>query len=392
MASTSYSSTHALSRTEAKAVSTTPWYIWCSVLAATSATIGGHWDISWHRSIGRDSFWTPAHMAIYMCGVLAGISCGYLILSTTLSRASSLANASVKIFGFRGPLGAFIAAWGGIAMLTSAPFDNWWHDAYGLDVKIVSPPHVLLIAGIFAVKMGVLVLVLSNMNRASERVQKQYDLLFLYVGALIVTVLEILLMDYLNRPLLHSSWPYRMTAIFIPVVLAGIWRASGQKYAATIVTGIYSLFIIGLILVLPLFPAEPKLGPVFQKVTQFIPPGFPPLIIVPALCLDLLWQRTRSWNPWLLALLSGVLFVGIFLAAEWPFASFLNSPASANRFFGTGYMDYGTSPNSYTARHLFYMPESAAQFSLWIGISALFATASTRLGFAWGEWMKKIQR
>jgi len=26
--------------------------------------------------------------------------------------------------GFRGPLGCFIAAWGGIAMLTSAPFDN----------------------------------------------------------------------------------------------------------------------------------------------------------------------------------------------------------------------------------------------------------------------------
>ena len=29
-------------------------------------------------------------------------------------------------------------------MLTSAPFDNWWHDAYGLDVKIISPPHMFL--------------------------------------------------------------------------------------------------------------------------------------------------------------------------------------------------------------------------------------------------------
>jgi hypothetical protein len=392
MASTPYSSSAALSRTEARAVSAIPWYIWCSVLAVTSAMVGGHWDISWHRSIGRDSFWTPAHVAIYMCGVLAGISCGYLILSTTLNRASALANKSVKVFGFRGPLGAFIAAWGGVAMLTSAPFDNWWHDAYGLDVKIVSPPHVLLITGIFAVEMGVLVLVLSNMNRASERIKKQYDWLFLYVGAMIITVLEILLMEYVNRPLLHSSFPYRMTAIFIPVVLAGMWRASGQKYAATIVTGIYSLFIIALILILPLFPAEPKLGPVYQQVTQFIPPGFPTLIILPALCLDLLWQRARSWNSWLLALVSGILFVGIFLAAEWPFASFLNNPASFNRFFGTGYLDYGMPPNSYFARHLFFMPESAEQFSLAIGLGMLFAAASTRLGFAWGEWMKKIQR
>ena len=43
--------------------------------------------------------------------------------------------------------GRFLAGWGGIAMLTSAPFDNWWHAAYGLDVKIVSPPHALLILG-----------------------------------------------------------------------------------------------------------------------------------------------------------------------------------------------------------------------------------------------------
>src|SRR2546421_5938059 len=124
-----------------------PWYVWCAVIAVTSAMVGTHWDISWHRSIGRDTFWTPAHMAIYMCGVLAGISCGFLILSPTLRTASPLRDASVKIWGFRGPLGAFIAAWGGVAMITSAPFDNWWHNAYGLDVKILSPPHVLLALG-----------------------------------------------------------------------------------------------------------------------------------------------------------------------------------------------------------------------------------------------------
>ena len=126
-----------------------PWYLWCVALAVTSVTIGAHWDVSWHRSIGRDTFWTPAHMAIYLCGVLAGICCGYLILNTTFRRPPELVASSVGVFGFRGPLGAFLAAWGGIAMLTSAPFDNWWHNAYGLDVKIVSPPHTLLILGCF---------------------------------------------------------------------------------------------------------------------------------------------------------------------------------------------------------------------------------------------------
>src|SRR5438876_324800 len=60
-----------------------PWSLWCSALAVTSVSIGAHWDVSWHASIGRDTFWTPAHLAIYLCGVLAGIACGYLILSTS---------------------------------------------------------------------------------------------------------------------------------------------------------------------------------------------------------------------------------------------------------------------------------------------------------------------
>ena len=37
---------------------------------ATSIVVGLLWDISWHRSIGRDTFWTPAHMAIYLGGLL----------------------------------------------------------------------------------------------------------------------------------------------------------------------------------------------------------------------------------------------------------------------------------------------------------------------------------
>ncbi len=143
-----------------------PWYLWCASAAVTSAIIGGLWDISWHESIGRDTFWTPAHIAIYMCGVLAGIAYGYLILSTTFSAESRLESSSVRILGLRGPLGAFIASWGGIAMLTSAPFDNWWHDAYGLDVEILSPPHVVLFIGVYAILAGTLVLIAGYMNRA----------------------------------------------------------------------------------------------------------------------------------------------------------------------------------------------------------------------------------
>ena len=70
--------------------------------------------------------------------------------------------------GISGTAGAFVCAWGGVAMITSAPFDDWWHGAYGLDVKILSPPHMLLALGMLAIRFGTVLLILAEMNRAGE--------------------------------------------------------------------------------------------------------------------------------------------------------------------------------------------------------------------------------
>src|SRR5207237_248207 len=59
-----------------------PWYVAATLVAATSAKLGIIWDISWHRSIGRDTFWTPAHMAIYLGGW--GIQVGSLFRGLAL--------------------------------------------------------------------------------------------------------------------------------------------------------------------------------------------------------------------------------------------------------------------------------------------------------------------
>ena len=108
-------------------------------------------------------------MAIYACGVLAGHLVGIPDFHDHLRRATRrCATSSVRIWGLRGPLGAFISAWGGVAMLVSAPFDDWWHNAYGLDVKIISPPHMVLAAGFFGIEFGTVMLLLAFMNRAGE--------------------------------------------------------------------------------------------------------------------------------------------------------------------------------------------------------------------------------
>jgi hypothetical protein len=375
-----------------------PWYIWCGVVAVTSASIGGAWDVSWHRSIGRDTFWTPAHMAIYACGVLAAVACSYLIFATTFGSSTYLKRISVKVLGFRAPLGAFIAAWGGIAMITSAPFDNWWHAAYGLDVKIVSPPHTLLILGIRGVGVGVLFLILAAMNRASEAgtagesTFHKLQLIFLYLGGLIIVGQMFFLLEYTWDVYLHNSSAYVAMAIAIPVALAVLSRASQHRWAATIAASIYTIITIAEILILPLFPAQPKLGPVYFQVTHLVPTKFPILIVLPALALDLLWKRTRSWKSWQVALLSGAVFVAVLVAVEWPFANFLMSPASANRFFGTMYFDYNSPSWGLDRLRQFEDAQHGLALLRGLTIATVFAAIGTWFGLGFGGWMRKVQR
>lgn len=374
---------------------TVPWYVWVGVLAVTSASIGGAWDVSWHRSVGRDTFWTPAHMAIYACGVLAGIVGVWLTAQSTYGNDQRMRDASVSIFGLRAPLGVFLAGWGGLAMLTSAPFDNWWHNAYGLDVKIVSPPHTLLILGIRAVAVGMLFLILAAMNRSAEAGAanfKPLQMLFLYLGGLMVGGQMFFLQEYTWDIQLHQALAYIAMGIGLPVLFAALSQASRFRWAATTAAAVYTVFIISEILILPLVPAQPKLGPVYFPVAHLVPAKFPILIIVPALALDLLWQRTRNWKSWQIALASGVVFVTVVAAVEWPFANFLMSKASANRFFGTIYFDYNSRPEGFDRLREFYKPDSG--WTLWLGLlrASAYAAISTWVGLAFGRWMRGVQR
>jgi hypothetical protein len=376
-----------------------PWYIWFGALAVTLSSIGGAWDVAWHRSIGRDTFWTPAHLAIQACGVMAAIICGYLVLVNTFGRSVKLQSASVNVLGFRAPLGAFIAAWGGIAMITSAPFDNWWHAAYGLDVKIVSPPHTLLILGVRAVGVGILFLILAAMNRAAgdgteagERTYKSLQRLFLYIGGLIVGGQMFFLMEYTWDVKLHSAIAYIAMGIALPLVFAILSQASRYKWAATSTAMVYIIIAIAEILIFPLVPAQPKLGPVFNPITHLIPAKFPILIFVPALALDLLWQRTKAWKPWKVALVSGFLFIAVLTIVEWPFASFLLSKASENRFFGTIYFDYNSRPDGYDRLRRFFDPDHGAVLYWGLLRAAIYASISTWIGLSFGRWMRSVQR
>ncbi|HEY3744246.1 MAG TPA: hypothetical protein VGL53_30595 [Bryobacteraceae bacterium] len=393
--STQASTFHAAAGVRAKersAAATVPWYLWMATLAVTCAMTGIHWDISWHRSIGRDTFWTPPHLLIQLCGVLAGITCGYLILATTMGKNPELKPSCVRIWGLYGPLGAFIAAWGGVAMITSAPFDDWWHQAYGLDVKIISPPHMVLALGIVSVEVGALILLLAFLNRASEEAKPMLRWMFLYIASMILVITATILMEETFIVVLHAAYPYEVLGFVLPFVLLSMGRASGDKWGATIIAGVYTVFYLLLLWILPLFPAEPKLGPVLHPVTQFIPPGFPLAVLVPAFLMDWISSRFRETPKWLPYLLGAVCFL-TFLAAEWPLAGFLlQSPAAQNPIFGSIYRDYIEGPRSYIALHRFIPREPLGLFGerLLIGLCASMVMA--RAAFASAAWMKRVRR
>ena len=370
-----------------------PWYLWCAALAVTSAFVGGYWDISWHRSIGRDTFWSAPHMAIYACGILAGISSGYLILTTTFGRNAALKDVSVRIWGLSGPLGAFISAWGGVAMLASAPFDDWWHNAYGLDVRIVSPPHMVLAAGFFGIELGTVMLMLAFMNRAQARVRPSLERLFLYVGGTVLCESLLIKLESISRSDQHNARFYLVVLIGTPAILAALAIASERKWASTIVTSIYSAFAVGFLWLLPLFSAEPKLGPVYREVTHFIPWEFPLLLIVPAIVLDVILQRTGGWRPLMRAVVGGLAFFAVFIAVQWPFATFMLTPAARNWFFGGGYLDFATPPRSPLARfEFFYREPDPAQFWRVMLIAAVVSCFMMWIGLHGGRAMRRVRR
>jgi hypothetical protein len=371
-----------------------PWYLWASVLAVTSTTVGLYWDISWHSGIGRDTFWTPAHLAIQFGAVITGLACAYLILHTTFIGDNALKESSVRIWGMRGPLGAFVAAWGGFCMLTSAPFDNWWHQSFGLDVTILSPPHVVLILGIFVMGFGGLILTTSQMNRSAGTTRDKLSGLLLYSGSLLLCLLLMLGFEYIgDQTLMHSAIYYRVLGMIAPVVLIGIGRASGRRWAATTLAAMYTVLWLAGNLIFPLFPAQAKLGPVFTPITHMIPLGFPVLLLPGAIVLDLVLNRLRDRGDTWKAIAAGAGFLAASLVVNWPFAYFMMSRYARNRVFAMNEFGYSVPPSQYQLAWTLRSYESTSM-EFWVGmIVALVATVlSVRIGMLWGDWMRRIRR
>jgi hypothetical protein len=100
----------------------------------------------------------------------------------------------------------------------------------------------------------------------------------------------------------------------------------------------------------------------------------------------------RVRDLWLAPVLA-VVFVGLFIAVEWPFASFLITTYSRNWFFnGANYVYFMTRQfAAQTFRFANWQPW-AQPLAPQVGLAVMLATISSYLGLKWGAWMTKVRR
>ncbi len=381
------------------AASSIPWPLYAVVLASTCIVIGLIWDISWHRTVGRDTFWTLAHVLEQVAAVIAGLSCGWLVLHTTFAGTTEARDRSVRFWRyFQGPLGAWVCIWGTLMMITSAPFDDWWHNAYGLDVEIISPPHMVLASGMIAIQIGAILMTVAAQNRSSEEDQGMYRAMYAYAAGILITMIATVIQEDASvGNQMHGSKFYIITGWVIPLFLIGLARGSRLRWPATTIAAIYSVITLGMMWILQMFEATPMLAPIYNPVTHMVPPAFPLLIIVPAVAVDVLMRKFGQRNDWKLAALLGVTWVAVMVAVHWFWAEFLVSPAARNFVIGADQWSYTDRLGPWRYEFWTLDRDAARQwsplaFAKGLGIAVVLAIVASRISLFWGNGLSRVKR
>ena len=219
---------------------------------------------------------------------------------------------------------AVIAATGGLLALASGPLDDLWHRLYGLDVTILSPPHVLLVCGRGDRRLrGPGRLYGAGRRRRPARGASLWPAArpdarpwvrgetgLFAAGGLLLAVLVAMLGEY--------DFDVARTPVWLhPVLLAGLSalalsltaRAGGRVGGATLAATAYTLFrLLAQLELLVLTGVRPQI----------------PLLLLAAPVLDLaLWGLSRRMppRPWAAASPAGALYGAALLLIQWPYTT-----------------------------------------------------------------------
>ncbi len=185
---------------------------WLGLVASAGAAAGlvaAYWDDSWHTDRGRDAFAIPPHLLLYGGVLLASLS--VLAWAVLAWRDAGWGIGGVRRV-LRDPA-LLLAGLGGMTTLGSAPVDNLWHQAYGRDAVLWSPPHLAAVAGTLALSVGML----AGLRHATGRTGGAARLL---AAAGVIGTLQLPVLEYdSDVPQFSSLW-------FLPVAALGLCIAA----------------------------------------------------------------------------------------------------------------------------------------------------------------------
>ena len=363
-----------------------PVPVWGAILSCLAMIVGWNWDISWHRTVGRDTVWTLAHVSIYVALAIAFAYNATLVLSHTFGGLR--AAPGIRILGFKGPSAAFVTLWGLLLQFAAILFDNWWHDVYGLDVGVFSPPHGLLAWGIAIFYLGQFGVVGLYRNTAPPAEERRALWAVIVIWSMFLGHMAIAA-DPLYGPMaVRSIFFVATSALTFPFGFAFLNAYLGRKGGAAGASFVYMGIVILLMQLFQLFTAKPQFGPVFHHIATFLPPPFPLLLVVPALVVGWTLPPDRDRNPFGRYLLTGAAFVVAFNVTNWLTSALLVSPLAMNRFFGGMYP--GTVFEQATRRAPRLAPNAAGFIA--VAVALVVASYTAWLGHRGGRWMREVVR
>lgn len=290
-----------------------------NIIAITAMYLSGQWDAAEHTKGAVDRFWYPPHFGIYFALLVAALL--PLIGLVLIGQGSGLPFDKLR----RNAALTMVIAANGFSVL-GAPFDAWWHETFGIDLTVWSPPHLHLLLGTVLAICCCAVYFLDDAPRDQPltvfRSPTRRDAIAIYTLIVGLLMSSFLFVEYegtrsniavLSRP----AWTFPVVwSLYVLLSLALISGATRRLGMATLVAALWMLTRLAVLW--------------FDRaVLDFVGFQFFPLVI-PALAWDLaLWLLIRRGTRAPLAISIAGLITAAVLAISTPwYWGMIDVPAS----------------------------------------------------------------
>ena len=222
----------------------------------------------------------------------------------------------------------------------------------------------------------------------------------MYSASLIIVQFAIILTEYSFTNKQHTYEFYLFSLTIYSFLMVAFRSATDHKYAATIIAALFTLHRLLIIWILPLFEAEPLLGPIYRDLDHYVAPYFPVLLVIPALVLDILHHKIKSGSRIVQTAIIGICFCITFFVAQWYFAEFLLTENARNWFFaGDNNFPYWVSMGERSYEFWFQewtpygQKHELKKMTLGnFGLLTIFTILFSYLGSFFGTWIRQIKR